>query len=463
MRANKFGFSGTSGVSAFISLENIPAIITEWSALVPLVCHLADYGEDHRMVGELSLAGHLTVALFPKLGYLDGISRLLEGVPDFSDRANAKSESSYKVWDVNWGSVFTRANGSAISIVTNYALRYHRDLVEMPEEVLAEPIHLLTPTPAAAPRPVVGTAGPVKPIFRRNQDLHVIRMSRTSQFRSVSKSLLRMVPSRVGEIAYHLMLVGTVVVLCLLGAFGSAAILVNGLLSKLVCRLLRTERPCGYLENNENHEACMLSAVHENASTWYLYIGDRGVIDWLLNKTMLTTPSASRLQVHYFRFAHLLQLLAMTFVAAQKGIDGISLVMLVLANYGFQYIFGGHHIARRWLQAEGVSVDAHSFRFSGRTPMIGAIHTINEARDAAWIDTLLVPCPRIRIWLDELKCDADTRSQLNQDMQNLSLSDRSWVLLNAQLAIQAARIIRQELNYEKEAESLHVSESSRRT
>lgn len=106
MISNYFGGAGTLGLSSVISISNIPAIITEWSALVPLASHLASPDEEHRLVGELALAGHLKVSLFPRFGYLHAISRLLQGVPDFFDRANAKSESSYKVWDVNWGSGF---------------------------------------------------------------------------------------------------------------------------------------------------------------------------------------------------------------------------------------------------------------------------------------------------------------------------------------------------------------------
>lgn len=90
------GGAGTLGLSPLISISNIPPIITEWSALVPLASHLANYDDEHRLVGELALAGHLKVGLFPRLGYLYPISRLLEGVPDFCDRVNAKSESKYK-------------------------------------------------------------------------------------------------------------------------------------------------------------------------------------------------------------------------------------------------------------------------------------------------------------------------------------------------------------------------------
>jgi len=441
--------SGTLSLEAYLSISNIPAIITEWSALFPLVSHLANQGEDHRMVGELALAGHLTVGLFPKLGYLDGIRRLLQGGSDFFDRANAKSDSNYKVWDVNWGSVFTRANGSAMSIITSYALRKRPKAIQMPEEFLA-----------AIPTPGLQTKISTQPCFRRHQELHIVRMSRTNHTRTIRGTVLRLILSRFGEFAYYFMLVGLIVVLCLLGAFGSAAVVFNGLVSKLICRLLRTERPSGYLESNENHEACMLSAIHENATTWYLYIGDRGVIDWLLNKTILITPSASRLQMAYFRLAHVLQLLAMTFVAAQKGIDGVSLVVLLVANYGFQYLFGGHKLARQWLEAEHVSVDAHTFKFSGRTPMVGTIHTLSQARDSAWMDTLIVPCPRIKVWLDELKCASDTRAQLDLDLRKLSSSDRSWVLLNSQLAIEAGRLIRRTLSKGKTTESLYVRGSS---
>ena len=451
---------GALGLKAYLPIFDIPPIITEWSALFPLVSHLANYDEDHRMVGQLALEGHLTVGLFPRLGYLDGLRRILQDGADFLDRANANSGSTYRVWDVNWGSVFTRANGSAISIITEYALRKHRQPTLMPDEVVAQPGHPPGPVSAAGPPPSVPSTVTMKPSFRRHQDLHIVRMSRINHTRTIRGTLLLLFLSRAGKIAYHFILIGLIVLLCLLGAFGSAVIVFNGLLSKLVCRTLRVSRPSGYLTNNENHDACMLSAVHENAQTWYLYMGDRGVIDWFLNKTMLTIPSASQLQMRYFRLAHVLQLLAMTYVAAQKGADGVCLVVLLVANYGFQYLFGGHKLARQWLEAEKVSVDAHTFRFSGRTPMIGAIHALSQARDATWMQTLIAPCPRINVWLEELKSSPDMRSRRDLDLQGLSSSDRSWVLLNTQLTVAAEKLIRGELSQGKATESLYVKESS---
>ena len=452
---------GTIGLKAYLPIPHIPSIVTEWSALFPLVAHLANYGEESRMVGELALEGHLTVGLFPKLGYLDGLRRLLQGGADFLDRTNGNSESAHRVWDVNWGSVFTRANGSAISIITDYALRKRCPELPMPEEVLMK----ASPTPA--PPPTTGSAAPpvqskvtMKSAFRRHQKLHIVRMSRVKHNRSLRGTILLLFISRTGKIIYHFILIGLIVLLCLLGSFGSAAILANGLMSKLICRLLRVERPSGYLENNENHDACMLSAVHENAQTWYLYMGDRGVVDWLLNKTMLSAPSSGRLRMGYFRLAHILQLLAMTFVAAQKGLDGVCLVLLLVINYGFQYLFGGHKMARQWLEAEKVSVDAHTFMFSGRTPMVGAIHSLSQARDSAWMESLIAPCPRISAWLNGLKCPKSAREQVDDDLQRLSSSDRSWVLLNTQLTVQAVDIIRRELSKGKTTESLYVRGSN---
>ena len=447
--------TGSLGLPTFVTLPRIPTIFTEWAALIPLISHLANHGEDHQMVGELALAGHLKVALFPKLGYLDGIWRLLQDGADFLDRANTKDDVKYIVWDVNWGSVFTRANGAAISILTRYALRGHSKPMRMPENILAVPDQGSDNGLTACPSRDLNVGVPAMAPFRRHQTLHIISLSRKVHVSSIQGKFSQCGTSQCGEILYTVLLVSTAVMFCMLGAYGSAAVVLSGVVSKTACRFLRAERPAGYLENNENHEACMLSSVHGNASTWYLYIGDRGVVDWLLNKTMLSTPSAGAILTGYFRLAHLLQLLAMTYIAAQKGVDGVSLILLMLVNSALQWLFGHHRLAKQWLQKEDVSVNAHTFEFSGRTPMIGAIHMISAAKDGEWMNTLLAPCPRLKVWLDELKCTADMRTKLDRDHKKLSPSDRAWVLLNSQLAIEASRLIMRELAHEKAMEDVH--------
>ena len=358
------------------------------------------------------------------------------------------------MWDVNRGSVFIRANGSAISIITEYALRKQRKVTQMPKATSINPDRLPRVAPAVSTVPVPQPQVTGKAAFRRHQKLHIVRMSRINHNRTVRGTLLLIFFSRGGKVVYYFILIGLVIVLYLIGAFGSAAVVLNGLISKLMCRILRVERPSGYLESNENNDACMLSAVHDNAETWYLYIGDRGVIDWMLNKTMLTTPSASPLQILHFRLAHLMQLLAMTFIATQKGIDGVSLIILLVSNHASQYLFGGHRIARQWLEAEKVSVDAHRFRFSGRTPIIGVIHSLSQAPDATSMESVMAPCPRINVWLTELKRPADMQGPLDIGRQGLSSSDCEWVLLNTQLTLQAETLIRKELSQGKTTESL---------
>jgi hypothetical protein len=79
----------------------------------------------------------------------------------------------------------------------------------------------------------------------------------------------------------------------------------------------------------------MLVGIHQNASVWYLFAGDRGVVDTLLNKKMISMPPhANRKAFAYLLFStHYLQLLAMTFTTGQKAWDGLMLVLLKLLEY----------------------------------------------------------------------------------------------------------------------------------
>ena len=129
---------GTLIYNPVLSLPIPPNIVAEWTSLIPLVAHLASYRHDHQPAGEAGLSGRLNVSLFPRLGVLNGIARLLAGGPDFLDRVSTLGEVSRHVWDVNWGSAFPCANGAASSIITDYALgRADSKIVRMPEHVAA--------------------------------------------------------------------------------------------------------------------------------------------------------------------------------------------------------------------------------------------------------------------------------------------------------------------------------------
>ena len=127
---------GTTGYRPFLSLPLLPDIIAEWTSLIPLVTHLAGYQNDHQIVGVMSLVARINVSLFPRLGALMGYAELLKGGADFFDRVSTIGEVSLCVWDVNWGSSFPCANGSASQMITNYARRaLTSESIDMPDRV----------------------------------------------------------------------------------------------------------------------------------------------------------------------------------------------------------------------------------------------------------------------------------------------------------------------------------------
>lgn len=86
--------------------------------------------------------------------------------------------------------------------------------------------------------------------------------------------------------------------------------------------------------------------------------------------------------------------------------------------------------------------------------MIGAVHTLSQARSAQWMETLIAPCPRISAWLHGLSSSGHPVNR--QDLTELSPSGRSWVSLNIQLATEAEKIIRRKLKKGKATESLYA-------
>lgn len=248
----------------------------------------------------------------------------------------------------------------------------------------------------------------------------------------------------VFKVTKNLVLLGIVVTLCLCGVFGTAVILFTSLVTQTIGQFLTVQRPARFLESNETHSACMLVSSHKNSSTWYLYIGDRGVVDSLLNKPMFSIPPFGKSFAHWFRAAHVIQLLAMTFVAAEKGWDGVALILLLVVANATHWRYGKNQLARRWLRTEDVCVKATSFEFTGRTAMLGAIHKMSGTKVTNWMDEIMPPAPRRQAWLNRLsKEDSDSNSSPSPDLEYESLSrfDQDWVLLNSELATQAASVL----------------------
>lgn len=480
-------------VQNLFTLPNLPNIIAEWSALIPLVCHLASYRQNHLLAGEIALNGRVSVGLCPRLGVLAGIASLLHRGPDFLDQVSAKGGEGKRVWDVNWGCVFPCANGAASTFLSKYALGKKHHVIKMPETVIPKDLSSSTITsasdegiaaiasdgeqsrscngsaqqhpgvaltegsmpkatsdknapisprdPTCAVKKSTSTAAPVTTTnFRRYQRLHVLDFSFTSQKPSWRTKAGAFFSSAIFEAATFVMLIGLVILLCMFGSYGTASVLLCGAVSQLICRLLTVQHPQGYLGNNETHDACMLVGIHQNASVWYLYIGNRGAVDWILNKTMISFPPRGKILARWFKFAHLLQLFGMTFAGAQKGWDGVCLLVLITVDSVFRWRFSPVHVAEKWLEAEKLTVHAKTFDFTGRTPMLAAIQQWNAGKNSLWMDELLPHCSRRDILLKSLCPDS-----VEADVDSLSDFDRKWVEMNLSLASQATEVLKFEI------------------
>jgi hypothetical protein len=272
--------------------------------------------------------------------------------------------------------------------------------------------------------------------IRRYQVLHVYQLIRTPKQHSLRQRISQLQTSLPGRVIWFLIFIGLAVFLCLLGCFGSAALIVCNSVSQLVALRIAIARPSSYLKNNEMHDACMLVASHENASEWHLYIGDRSIVDTLLNKPMFVIPEGKlpHLAASWFWFANLFQLAAMTFVAAQKGWDGVWMVVLLAAHWALRWSFSGRSLACDWLEREGIDAEVGSFEFGGRYAMMGAIQVLSGSTSTRWMDNILVPHPRREVWLKTLGVTESTKT--------LDRHDQSWLQYSTEASLASADVLR---------------------
>ncbi|KAI1646008.1 uncharacterized protein F4817DRAFT_154788 [Daldinia loculata] len=401
MASNNESF-GSIGVSlGLISLPYLPTIVTEWAALIPLAIHLASYQDDYITTGNISLLGRLPASLFPALGTFSNIARFLERDPEYLDYASTKGGLGQKAWDVNWGSTFPVANGAASASIISFLLKKRR-LPIMNIHAWITPSNL----PAASSRSTQ--------VQKRREDTYRPQILNIYNFRRVDKRRQRRSPFRhvlnqLGELRLFraLLFIGLLalaVFFVLSGAFGTAAVVFIRVVCEVYIHSIAIRRPLGYLENNETHDAFMLVAAHENAMEWHLYTGDRGIVDTLLNKPMIMLPEGrgAYIAATWFRCAHICQLMAMTFVAAQKGWDGVCLIFLLIAHYGLTWLFNRKALASNWMEREHAEAEAGRFEFSGRHGIIGAIQLLSGTKINNWMDDILVPHPRRDFWLESL-------------------------------------------------------------
>lgn len=190
---------GSLNLPGFFAVPPLVNFIAEWAALIPLACYLASYHHPHQLVGQVALLGRVSVSLFPKLGVLGGISKLVERGPEVFDIASTIGPSSRKVWDVKWRGSFPCANGAASSYIAESLLKHKRKVIKIPEAVPVVP-EFQSPISSAwsdsTKRPgvtdlkdackssglnhtVPSAKTPGEPNFRRYQTLHVLHFSKS--------------------------------------------------------------------------------------------------------------------------------------------------------------------------------------------------------------------------------------------------------------------------------------------
>lgn len=406
---------GSLNIPSHLPGPPLPNIVAEWGAILPLVTHLANQRDDYLTTGDVALMAALPVGLFPKLGIFSGYSRLLRNGTRFLDYASTRGGSSTTVWDVSWGSVFPCANGAASAAVMRYFLGRSKERREvMPEKLAAVPVEAKAQTASASHNDKSSssrtasstshmshfrTVDPVTPNKipqRRYQVLNVFYFRRKSTARTLLGICIKLGDRTWFRVLSFIALLGLAAFLGLIGAYGTATVVVSSALSQAVAWNIKIQRPTGYLSNNEAHDACMLVASHQNATEWNLLIGDRGIVDTLLNKPMFLVPSGEGVDMaaSWFWFANLVQLVAMTFVAGQKGWDGVALVLLLGLHWAVFNIFPRSGLVHSWLQTEGIDAVLKSYELGGRMAMMGAIQAFSKSKITRWMDDIIVPHPR---------------------------------------------------------------------
>jgi hypothetical protein len=371
--SNSTAALGSLGVVFFFSLTNLPTIFTEWAALLPLILHLANPKFDAELVGKVSLLGRLSTDIFPRLGTAHSISRLLENPGRLLDQTSAANK---QVWDVKHGGHFPSANGVASDTMTDALARHVQPILAIerdPKPKVHENENREHKTSS------IVEPNPTEPQFRRHQRLRIFQCRRKEYKKSSTARPSEWQHKAPATTLYVLAIIGAAVVLGLYGLFGTCACLIISVVSTAACRLVKFRRAVNFLKSNERDESgglrpdgCMLCATHSNSYEWDLYVGDRGIIDALLNKPMITVDGqVSKWLNVWFRSADVLQLLAMTFAAAQKGWDGVALVILMLFDWAVVFIANiGSRVVLRFMKNNDLSVKVWTLDFPGKSSKI---------------------------------------------------------------------------------------------
>ncbi|OAA71483.1 hypothetical protein ISF_02034 [Cordyceps fumosorosea ARSEF 2679] len=384
-------------------------IISNWIALIPLVLYLGQPRLAPQLVGRTALAGCIPSSLFPQLGVLRGMAEWLREGARYMDWY--VTEPGRIIWNAGFKRKCQGANGAASDILTQRAVRTAEE-VDIPQNLEEARAKYVRQGTERSDKGVKGN-GPHRPRM-----LYIINCTLNTDEDQASKESPWGRILRAGlETAILLGLVGISVIAVLFGMYGTAAALVIGAVFRVARLLIPVPRLQDYMNNNQPNmkNAHMLASDYAKANTWYLYTGPRGIVDGLLNKSMISAASPLGRNDHGAAAATAatallptlvgLQVATMMYVAAQGGWDAFGLLAVVLLAWRLdRYLYSEDRLAERWLRAEGVRMKALACRFSGRVPMIGAVQVLKRpATRTKWMDKILVPMELRDIWLEKLR------------------------------------------------------------
>lgn len=372
-----------------------------------------------------------------------------------------------KVYDVQWGSTFPCYNSAATLAVEENALNRQKTrgwpdisqddlnhwILGHRGELLGRfTLHHLSEEKKTGAVSEVFCGSDVeglvkrKQLYGRRQLLKVI-VIRPSENRPGGRQRLRkMVRTgywKCGELTATLLLAG---LLLSCGFIGSGLLLIIGAVSRFCLHSVKFDRSPLYLRNREVHDGCMLTSLHENATAWTLYMGHRGLIDSLLNKPMVEPGKAHPLILLYFQFAEVLQVLAMTYVASQKGWDGVVFIILMVITWTFTGISGNNKHAARWLEEEGFVLTGFSCEFPGRSELLGAVQLLSTEKKTYWMDGILAPVLRREVWLKKIGAIDSDPAQTESDWALLNDHDKNWVNATGMQSVAGYKVIQERLS-----------------
>ncbi|KAI1204977.1 uncharacterized protein F4807DRAFT_444586 [Annulohypoxylon truncatum] len=435
---------GTLLLEFWTTLPDLPSIVTEWVALIPLTVYLSNMRTVYDLAGEVSLRAKLSVSFVPKLWELGSIAKLLREREVFLDNSSSMGDP-LRVYDVQWGSVFPCYNSAAAVSVAVNASRTMVPGSEITQEdlnnwIIAHEEELVQKFPRD--QTVEKSLPPVqsevycgddvkdlverKRTLGRTQYLNIIYVPLREKSALLPDYRQRPWVHRSKVAAQILLAVVTGSVLLSLGCIGTGVILLIGAVSHYCAQHVQIKRSPLYLRNREVHQGCMLVAAHENATIWTLYLGDRGMIDSLLNKPMVEICKTNPIVLNWFQFAEILQVLAMTYVAGQRGWDALCLLMVILL-WSLTRFNSRHKHAETWLQEEGFSTRTLRCEFPGRSELLGAVQLLSTEHRTLWMDGILAPVKRRDVWLEKIGAVDSDPDSLCEGYSSLNAHDRYWV------------------------------------